>query len=91
MTAVDLSLGMSFKVIIQSITTESSAMSKVDHEWPVDIVGGPESIARRQYVHICPICGTRHFVNEVRHRLAYGKHYCCSIDCEIKIRKAWRA
>ena len=42
-----------------------------------------------QYVHICPICKEIHFVNEAKHRLAYGKQYTCSLKCEIERRKTW--
>lgn len=43
----------------------------------------------RQYIHTCPICEKKHFVNEARHRVAYGKHYTCSLECEKIRRKSW--
>jgi len=43
----------------------------------------------KQYIHLCPVCGKKHFVNETKRQLAYGKHYTCSVECEIKRRKTW--
>ena len=46
------------------------------------------------YLHLCPICGTEHRVNEARHRVAYGRQLTCSCECEVqrrkKIRMKWR-
>jgi hypothetical protein len=42
----------------------------------------------RQYAHICPTCGRKHFVKEARHRVAYGKQFACSSVCEIARRRA---
>jgi hypothetical protein len=47
------------------------------------------------YRHRCPTCMQEHVVNEVRHRLAYGRQLTCSCKCEIQRRKAikmkWRS
>jgi predicted RNA-binding Zn-ribbon protein involved in translation (DUF1610 family) len=42
----------------------------------------------RTYAHICPACGRKHFVNESMQRVAYGRQYACSPDCDIKRRRA---
>ena len=38
----------------------------------------------------CPVCGKKHFVNEARQRVAYGKQYSCGSGCEAVRRRAWR-
>jgi hypothetical protein len=81
---------MSRKVIRQPETAESSDASKADHGRRVKTVDCPESGRTRQHVHLCPICGKRHLVNEARHRVSYGKQYSCSSECEAKRRKEWR-
>lgn len=43
----------------------------------------------KQYIHICPACEKKHFVNEAMHRVAYGMMNTCSLECEIKRRKTW--
>jgi hypothetical protein len=42
----------------------------------------------RQYAHICPTCGRKHFVNAARHRFAYGKQFACGCACDIARRRA---
>lgn len=80
------------EVLYKTAAMVCSGISRVRYKRMINIVSDLKSERiLRQYIHICPICEKKHFVNEVRHQLAYGKHYCCSIDCEIKIRKAWRA
>jgi len=34
------------------------------------------------HLHECPVCGEGHFVNQVRHTLAYGRQLTCSYECE---------
>ena len=36
--------------------------------------------------HTCPVCGTRHAVHPVLHRLAYGKQLTCSPRCRMDFR-----
>lgn len=79
---------MSRKATRQPETMASSGVSKADHGRMAETVDGPESGRTRQYAHLCPICGKKHFVKEARHRVAYGKQYSCSLECEIKRRKA---
>lgn len=47
------------------------------------------------YMYRCPTCMKEHAVNEVRHRLAYGRQLTCSCNCEIQrrkmIKKKWRS
>lgn len=43
-----------------------------------------------QYEHACPTCGKKHCVNQARQRLAYGKQFSCSAECEAIRRKNWR-
>jgi hypothetical protein len=81
---------MSRKATRQPKAMASSGVSKAGHERQADTVDCPESGRTRQYVHLCPVCGKWHFVNEATHRVAYGKQYSCSLECEIKRRKAWR-
>jgi len=39
------------------------------------------------FLHLCPVCGKKHFVNAVRHRFAYGKQLACSMNCDIEKRR----
>jgi hypothetical protein len=39
--------------------------------------------------HRCPVCGALHQVNAARARLAYGRPYTCSFECESKRRRTW--
>ncbi len=41
------------------------------------------------FPHCCPVCGKQHMVKAIRHQLAYGKAYTCSLDCETIRRKNW--
>jgi len=45
---------------------------------------------KEKYAHHCPVCGKKHFVNEARQRVAYGKQYSCGSGCEAVRRRAWR-
>lgn len=80
---------MSRKAIRQAKKMESSGLVKADHGPSTESVNYPESVRTRKYVHLCSICGKRHFINEARHRVAYGKQYSCSSKCESIRRKAW--
>jgi predicted RNA-binding Zn-ribbon protein involved in translation (DUF1610 family) len=44
-------------------------------------------VQKRLYLHLCPACGKKHFVNAVRHRFAYGTQLACSPDCDIQKRR----
>jgi len=81
---------MSRRATRRPLTAESAATGKADHGRMTNTVDHPETGQARQYIHLCPICGRRHFVNEARQRVAYGKQYSCGSKCEATRRRAWR-
>jgi len=42
------------------------------------------------YLHHCPISGTEHQVNYIRHIMAHGRPITCGVTCEIQKRKKWK-
>ena len=80
---------MSRKEIQPSDKTESPKL-KGNHKTVFESANSLEFGRTRQYIHLCPVCRKWHFVNEARQRVAYGKQYSCSSECEAKRRKAWR-
>ena len=41
-------------------------------------------------IHICPVCGKSHTVNQARHSVAWGRQFTCSCDCEAERRRRMR-
>jgi len=42
------------------------------------------------FQHQCPVCEKRHWVNQARHSVAWGKQFTCGRECEVRLRKRWR-
>lgn len=42
------------------------------------------------FAHRCPICEKRHWVNQARHSVAWGRQFTCSCECEVRQRIRWR-
>ena len=40
--------------------------------------------------HRCPICEKRHWVNQARHSVAWGRQFTCSCECEARRRLRMR-
>lgn len=43
--------------------------------------------SKDSYLHYCPICGTEHQVNHIRHIMAHGRPITCGVTCETQRRK----
>ena len=41
-------------------------------------------------VHVCPVCGKSHTVNQARHSVAWGRQFTCSCECESERRRRMR-
>ncbi|TXI36490.1 MAG: hypothetical protein E6Q59_09365 [Nitrosomonas sp.] len=46
--------------------------------------------SKDSYLHYCPICGTEHQVNHIRHIMAHGRPITCGVTCETQRRKKWK-
>lgn len=42
------------------------------------------------FLHRCPVCEKRHWVNQARHSVAWGGQFTCSRECEVRKRKRWK-
>lgn len=49
----------------------------------------PSDPSTLYHAHTCPICQRVHQVNAAMHAHCYGKHYSCSLACELKRRQHW--
>ncbi|OQW43065.1 MAG: hypothetical protein A4S08_10230 [Proteobacteria bacterium SG_bin4] len=74
-----------FEGVISAILSTAHAAKIESISSNVNGAGSKDS-----YLHHCPICGTEHQVNHIRHIMAYGRHITCSVTCEIQRRKKWK-
>ncbi|MFA7242600.1 MAG: hypothetical protein WC091_21030 [Sulfuricellaceae bacterium] len=42
------------------------------------------------FLHCCPVCEKRHWVNQARHSVAWGGQFTCSRECEVRKRMRWK-
>jgi hypothetical protein len=50
----------------------------------------PSDNEAKMRVHVCPVCGKAHAVNQARHSVAWGRQFTCSCECESERRRRMR-